>query len=195
MLPHVTTLVDQAKSGSRTAFGQLVELFHEDIFRLVFYRVRTHMDAEDITQETFMKAYKNLSKLKKAERFRPWLYKIGLNQVNDFYREKRILAIFKDYSDIDDIDQSDIKRDDLPDALNTLLKQEFWKHIGLFLDRLSRMEREVFLLRFLDNLHIKEVSQILKRSESSVKTHLYRALKKFRNGSGLINLLKKEINT
>jgi len=54
------------------------------------------------------------------------------------------------------------------------------------------MEREVFLLRFMDHLNIKEISQVLKRSESSVKTHLYRALQKFRKEPELIKLLKEE---
>ena len=76
--------------------------------------------------------------------------------------------------------------------MNNLLKQEFWKHIGVLLEKLSSMEREVFLLRFMDHLNIKEISQVLKRSESTVKTHLYRALQKFRKEPELINLLKEE---
>jgi RNA polymerase sigma-70 factor (ECF subfamily) len=181
---QVTALVNQARAGNRSAFEQLVDLFHGDIFRMVYYRTRSRMDAEDITQEIFLNAFKSLSKLKKVEQFRIWLLRIGLNRISDFYRKKRVRAIFGAYSEDDNIYQSEV--------MNNILKQEFWKHIGLLLEKLSRMEREVFLLRFMDHLNIREISQVLKRSESAVKTHLYRALKKFRKEPELINLLKEE---
>ena len=189
---QVTSLVNQARAGSKSAFEQLVDLFHEDIFRMVYYRTRARMDAEDITQEIFLNAFKSLSKLKKVEQFRIWLIRIGVNRISDFYRKKRVRAIFGAYPDDDNIDQSDITNNNQPEAMNNLLKQEFWKHIGVMLEKLSSMEREVFLLRFMDHLNITEISQVLKRSESTVKTHLYRALKKFRKEPELINLLKEE---
>ena len=187
---QVTVLVNQARAGSKSAFEQLVDLFYEDIFRMVYYRIRARMDAEDITQEIFLNAFKSLSKLKKVEQFRIWLIRIGVNRISDFYRKKRVRAIFGAYSDDDNIDQSDTTNNNHPEAMNNLLKQEFWEHIGLLLEKLSSMEREVFLLRFMDHLNIKEIAQVLKRSESSVKTHLYRALQKFRKEPELINLLK-----
>jgi len=189
---QLTALVNQARAGSKSAFEQLVDLFHEDIFRMVYYRTRARMDAEDITQEIFLNAFKSLSKLKKVEHFRIWLIRIGVNRISDFYRKKRVRAIFGAYSEDDNIDQFDITNNNQPEAMNNLLKQEFWEHIGVLLEKLSRMEREVFLLRFMDHLNIKEISQALKRSESSVKTHLYRALQKFRKEPELINLLKEE---
>ena len=189
---QVAVLVNQARAGSKSAFEQLVDLFHEDIFRMVYYRTRARMDAEDITQEIFLNAFKSLSKLKKVEQFRIWLIRIGVNRISDFYRKKRVRAIFGAYPDDDNIDQPDISNNNQPEAMNNLLKQEFWKHIGVMLEKLSSMEREVFLLRFMDHLNIKEISQVLKRSESTVKTHLYRALQKFRKEPELINLLKEE---
>jgi RNA polymerase sigma-70 factor (ECF subfamily) len=153
---QVTALVNHARAGNKSAFEQLVDLFHEDIFRMVYYRTRARMDAEDITQEIFLNAFKSLSKLKKVERFRIWLFRIGLNRISDYYRKKRVRAIFGVYSDDDNIDQSDTTRNIQPEAMDNLLKQEFWKHIGLLLEKLSRMEREVFLLRFMDQLNIKK---------------------------------------
>jgi len=105
---QVTALVNQARTGSKSAFEQLVDLFHEDIFRMVYYRTRARMDAEDITQEIFLNAFKSLSKLKKVEQFRIWLIRIGVNRISDFYRKKGVRAIFGAYSDDDNIDQFDI---------------------------------------------------------------------------------------
>ncbi|MFH2218542.1 MAG: sigma factor [Pseudomonadota bacterium] len=71
---RVTLLADQARAGNKTAFEQLVVLFHRDIFRMVYYRTRNRPDAEDITQEVFMSAFSNLTSLKDAE-------------LNQFFRE------------------------------------------------------------------------------------------------------------
>jgi len=87
----------------------------------------------------------------------------------------------------------DTQTHDQPEAIDELIKQDFWKQIGLIIDKLPRMEREVFLLRFLDLLSIREISIVLKKSESTVKTHLYRALVKFRKNSSTLQLLKEEM--
>jgi len=68
--PHIPALVEKARAGSRIAFEQLVDLFQEDIFRTVYYRTRSRMDAEDLTQDIFIKAFKNLSGLKAFDRLR-----------------------------------------------------------------------------------------------------------------------------
>jgi RNA polymerase sigma-70 factor (ECF subfamily) len=78
-----------------------------------------------------------------------------------------------------------------PAPIQNLNKQDFWKQVEKFLARLSKMEREVFLLRFLDQLMIAEISRVLKQSESTVKTHLYRALIKFKKASSIIKQLQE----
>jgi len=188
-----TPLVKRAKAGSRSAFAELVDLFQDDIFKMVFYRTRTQMDAEDITQEVFMQAFRKLSGLKKVERFKSWLFSIAINRVRDFNRKKRFRSLFKMPDGSDEIKTAEPQINDNPEPINELMRQDFWKQIGLILDKLPRMEREVFLLRFLDHLSIKEISSALKKSESTVKTHLYRALVKFRKNSSTLLLLKGEM--
>ena len=188
-----TPLVKKAKDGSRSAFTELVDLFKDDIFKMIFYRIRTQMDAEDITQEVFMQAFKKLSGLKKADRFKSWLFSIAINRVRDFSRKKRFRSLFQPSDFGNDIQPLDPKIHNQPEAVDELMKQDFWKQIGLIIDKLSRMEREVFLLRFLDLLSIKEISTVLKKNESTVKTHLYRALVKFRKSASTHQLLKEEI--
>lgn len=189
--PDVTALVEQAKAGSRAAFEQLVALFQRDIFRMTYYRTRSSMDAEDLTQEIFMQAYKGLSRLKAADRFRSWLFKIALNRARDFHRKKKFRALFSTIDDSGRADQTYAETRDSPEALDNLMVKDFWKQVELFLDRLSRMEREVFMFRFMDHLSIKEISQMLHKSESTVKTHLYRAVKKFKSGHSIRQLLQE----
>lgn len=189
---QMTSLVKEARTGSRTAFERLVDLFQEDIFRMVFYRTRSAMDAEDLAQDIFMQAFKNLSGLKAADRFRSWLFSIALNRVRDFNRKKRFRALFGAFDDSGEVTQSYAETKDHPEALDKLMIKDFWKQIGLLLDKLSRMEREVFLLRFMDHLSIKEISRVLGKSESTVKTHLYRALQKFKREYSVLQLLQEE---
>ena len=188
---QVTSLVKEARAGSKTAFEQLVDLFQKDIFRMVFYRTRSSMDAEDLAQDIFMQAFKNLSGLKAVDRFRSWLFSIALNRVRDFNRKKRFRALFGAFDDSDVGAQSYAETNDHPEALGKLMIKDFWKQIGLLLEKLSRMEREVFLLRFMDHLSIKEISQVLGKSESTVKTHLYRALQKFKREYSILQLLQE----
>ena len=188
----VTSLVKEARDGSRAAFENLVDLFQGDIFRMVYYRTLSRMDAEDLTQDIFIQAFKNLSRLKTPDRFRSWLYSIALNRVRDFHRKRRFMSLFGASTVCDEFDQSDAKVHENPGVLDSIMRRDFWKQIKLFLKKLPRMEREVFILRFMDHLGIKEISRVLKKHESTVKTHLYRALEKFRNESSMLQLLEEE---
>ena len=188
---RVTSLVERARDGDRSAFEELVDLFQEAIFRMVYYRTRSRMDAEDLTQEIFIRAFENLSKLRDLERFRTWLFRMAINRVRDFYRKKRVLGFFRTVEDDTDADLADVEIQDDPGALDYIIRQEFWKQVKSFSNMLSRLEREVFFLRFMDHLNIREIAQVMDKSESTVKTHLYRGLKKFKENSTLLQLLEE----
>jgi len=188
---QTTLLVEKASAGNRFAYEQLVNLFQEGIFRMVYYRTHSTMDAEDITQDVFIQAFKHLSRLKGAEKFKSWLYSIAVNKVLDFHRKKRFRNLFGSLSDKESDEQTYPETADNPDAMDKLIKLDFWKQVKLLLDRLPPMEREVFTLRFMDHLSIKEISLVLKKGESTVKTHLYRSLQKFRKAPSMLAILKE----
>jgi RNA polymerase sigma factor (sigma-70 family) len=83
-------------------------------------------------------------------------------------------------------------RSDNRNALEQVVKKEFWHEIGVFTQKLSNLEREVFQLRFMDHLSIAEISQVLNKSESTVKTYLYRTIKKFQGAGHLLRLIRGE---
>lgn len=190
----VAELVEQAKGGSRIALDHLVDLYHEEIFRMVFYRTRSRMDAEDLTQDIFLLMIKHVSSVKDPRRFRSWLYRVAVNRVRDYHRKKRFLAIFGVYDSepAEEVGDRHIEASEEPRVLDQLMQQEFWAQVAKFSGSLSHLEREVFFLRFADQFGIKEISQILGKSESAVKTHLYRALKKFKDNSAFSKLLRGE---
>lgn len=192
----IVQLVTAARKGSREAFNRLVDRFQGDIFRMVYYRTRSRSDAEDLTQEIFLKAFRNLPRLKRDDRFKSWLYSIAVNRIRDYYRKTRLLSLFTGSPQTDDPVENapdpEAGRDS--EALEGLIRRDFWNQIGLLLDRMSRMEREVFVLRFMDQLSITEISQTLNKNQSTVKTHLYRGLQKLRKEPSLKEFLQGEMS-
>ncbi len=186
---QLVSLVNRAREGNRSAFTQLADRFHQDIFRTVFYRIRSRVDAEDITQDIFLKAFQKIASIKDAAKFRGWLFSITLNRIRDFQRKKRFRSLFK--KEDENIESHPIEKSDSdqPQALEQVMRKDFWRQIGLILKKLPTMEREVFLLRFFDHLSIKEIAGVLKKSESTIKTHLYRALAKFKKDPAMRQLL------
>jgi len=190
-------LAQKAVSGSSHAFNQLADLYYNKIFKLVYYRIKYKMDAEDLTQEIFAQAFRNLNSLKEVEKFKSWLFSIAINKVKDFKRKKQFTSLFGILSDrnIKDEQKPDTEPDSRPDAnpLYNVMRQNFWKQFEEVLNRLSYLEKEVFLLRFLDQLGINEISVALDKNESTVKTHLYRALKKLKHDDSVKGLLKESL--
>ncbi|MGA2936478.1 MAG: RNA polymerase sigma factor [Syntrophobacteraceae bacterium] len=189
---EVSVLVGQARGGDGNAFEKLMVLHQDEIFRLVFFRTRSRLDSEDLTQDIFMAAFKYLPQLKDSDRFRPWLYRIALNRVHDFHRKNKFLAFLGITEHREQTDVADVEQHRNAGALDIVIRKEFWSHVKQLSKRFSRMEREVFFLRFVDDLSLREIALTLKRSESAVKTHLYRAIAKFKQDSGLSDFLQGE---
>lgn len=185
-------LVDRARAGDRHAFEELIVLHQKEIFRLAFFRTRSRMDSEDLVQDIFLAAFRYLPQLKDSDKFRPWLYRIAINRVRDFHRKKKFLAFFGLSDSQTEADQADIAPHGRPGALDKVIRDEFWHHVKQLSKRFSPMEKEVFFLRFVDNFNLREIAQILKKSESAVKTHLYRAIKKFKDDAAMGNFLEGE---
>ena len=177
-------LVEQAQNGDRTAFHRLADQFQPRIYRMIFFRTRSQMDAEDLTQEVMLKAYRNIGRLKSSEVFPSWLYRIAINRVKDYYRKKQFRSLFGFTSLDEEGFQETAELAVTPEVESGLAKKDFWRQIGRMLTRLTAMEKEVFLLRFFDQLTINEMSATLHKSESTIKTHLYRALHKLKAMAG-----------
>ena len=101
---------------------------------MVYYRVRPHSEAEDLTQDIFLKAWRNIGRLREAARFRGWLYRIAVNRVRDFHRRQRLRSIFSSDAEFDEarLPEKSV-RDEGPDALSEVIKAEFWQQINLIL--------------------------------------------------------------
>jgi RNA polymerase sigma factor (sigma-70 family) len=176
---QVAMLVEKARSGNRLSFQELVGLFQEDIYRLAYYRTFSQMDAEDLAQDVFEQAYRKLTTLNDPQRFRAWLYSIAVNRCNDFLRKRKYMGMLLKRRSQEE-EHSNTERNMDASYSNRIDKKTFWKQVKTMLAKLSVMEREVFTLRYMDHRNINEIASILNKNESTIKTHLYRALNKVR---------------
>jgi RNA polymerase sigma-70 factor (ECF subfamily) len=177
---NVTTLVEEAQKGNRRAFQELVSLYQEDIYRMMYYRTYSQMDAEDLTQEVFVQAFRKIKSLNNVERFRSWLFSIGINRCRDLQRKRKLLSIFGMGSWHDQDTLADITSNTSNQVQENIQQEKFWEQLKKLLHELSDSEREVFTMRFMDQLKIGEIANVLDKNESTVKTHLYRGLQKMK---------------
>ena len=181
---RLSALAEEAKNGNREAAERLVVLLHKEVFRMIYYRTFSREDAEDLTQEVFIKMFRSIKKLESPEKIRPWLFSIALNRVRDFKRWKSIETLFgRRHGGLDTL------RDDKHPGEN-MERAEVLRSIHRFTEFLPKGEREIFMLRFIDSLGIAEISATLNKNESTVKTQLYRAMKKFKDDPQMGDMVK-----
>jgi RNA polymerase sigma-70 factor (ECF subfamily) len=167
---QIVQWVRHAQAGDRQAFHLLADLFQAEIFRMIYYRTRSKMDAEDLTQDVFLRAFKHIGRLTAPELFRSWLYSIAVNRVRDHHRRQRIKSMFGMVSMDEEGFQETEEMAAAPEATQNLARDKFWNRVREIMTHLPRMEREVFYLRFFDQLSIKEITAAMHKNESTVKT-------------------------
>ncbi len=180
-----------AAAGDRDAIDSLIQRYQQDIFRMVYVRTGSLMDAEDITQDIFIKVVKRIGRLRDPNQFKSWLYRLAINQVIDHHRKRRLLSYFgfEKKNPSESVEASGGR-----DPSSDLLRKEFQIRLSSYLKSLPAAEREVFMLRFIDGLKIREIVMVMQKAESSVKTHLYRSLRKFRESGSFRSFLREYHN-
>lgn len=168
-------IIQQAQEGNKEALRLLFEENKQRIFSLAYQYVKNAEDAEDILQETFIKAYNALHKFdyENSTSFSPWLYRIGINCSIDYLRRHKKGK--EKISDMDDLDKLSSGNSD-SDPENTHRKEEIKEKIDQTLNRLSARQRMIFILRHYQQLSTKEIAEYLKCTEGSVKKQLFRAV-------------------
>lgn len=165
------------QAGDRTEFARLVEAYSPLIYRLGLKMLKNPQDAEDILQETFIKAYHHLGNFNGRSRISTWLYRIATNEALMLLRRKRPHALSVDEPwENETAEQEPLQIKDwccLPEE--ELMSDEARDYLDLAVDNLPASLRVVFLLREIDRLSTRETAEVLDLSEAAVKTRLSRA--------------------
>jgi len=177
MEKQTSSLINQALTGDQKAFSEIVNQYQDKIFNFVIRTVKERELAEDITQETFIKAYKALASFNSEYAFSTWLYKIAANNCIDHFRKKRLKTysldtpitakdgeLYRDYPD----------NDDHTPEYKLIIKEKSIQIIDA-INSLPKKYKEVILLRHTKDKSYEEISEELNIPLGTVKVRIFRA--------------------
>jgi len=178
-------LIREAQRGNRGAFEELVRHYDQSVLRLALHLTGTEHDAQDVYQDAFLKAYKNIGSFRFECSFYTWIYRIVTNLCLDHLRKKNVrkedAPVAKDSSggEYDLLDQ-------VPDGRaganpeRDLMRRQLGARIHGALEKLTPRERMVFELKHYHGLKLRTVGEILHTTEETAKNTLFRATQKLR---------------
>lgn len=168
----IDLLLESAIDGDADAFGRLYDMHVDRVYRHVYYRVGNVADAEDLTQQVFLRAWQAIHRYKKtAIPFLAWLIKISHNLVVDFYRSNKAIT----YLDLDFVPGKPSSNPEYM-AEARFEQQQIRKAIlGLPCD-----QQQVVLMRFIEGFSYSEIAASISKSEGAVRVILHRALVRLR---------------
>jgi RNA polymerase sigma-70 factor (ECF subfamily) len=172
-------LILDAQEGSHDAFRSLVERYMKQAYNIAYGVVNDHDDAEDIAQETFVRVHRSIHSFRGESEFSTWLYRITMNlSLNNVKRRK--------HASLDTMEQVENHMLDVGVRHDQSPQPDLQMHIERVLHELPTLQRATVILRHLNGFSTRQVSGILRCSESTVKTHLHRGLKKMRSRLGFL---------
>jgi RNA polymerase sigma-70 factor (ECF subfamily) len=169
-------LAVEAKRGSEEAFRELVERFHRPVYALIVRIVRQPELAEDVSQETFLKAWKALARFDPGRRFSSWIFKIAHNTALDELRRGGVETVSLDAPFAADDEPPELPADlAAENPLLRTLARESGRLLERAIARLRPAYRGILLLRFAQEMSYDEIAEVLGLPLGTVKIHIFRA--------------------
>lgn len=166
-------------------FDEVVRLYRPRIFRFLMASLADRDLAETLTQDCFLKAFNARHQFRGESSLSTWLTRIAMNLVRDHLRNRRMRFWQKTReSSVDLVDISDWIPDTTVSAEAAVLQRERVKQVWKAVDGLSRHQKMVFLMRFVEEMELQEIAETTGMNTSTVKSHLYRALRIVRERAG-----------
>jgi RNA polymerase sigma-70 factor (ECF subfamily) len=156
-------LVANAQTGSRRCFNELVRRYSHRLFYFLRSKVTTDEDTEDLVQETFLKAYRNINRFDSNYKFSTWLYTSAARLAISFYRKKRLnegISVFNPPS---------------PDPQEEMILEEDSKNLWDIAQTLHANQYQALWLRYMEELSLKEIALVMKKNRVHVRVLLHRA--------------------
>jgi len=180
------TLVAQAREGDTQAFGELVRRYEGRIFRLAQHVTNNREDAEDVLQETFMKAYEHLDQFQGNSKFYTWIVRIAVNQALMKLRRRKTDKSVSMDENIDTGEDTIVREIAAwgEDPEQRFSREELGRILGNAVESLEPPYRSVFVLRDIDELSTEETAEALNLSIPAVKSRLLRARLQLREKLG-----------
>jgi RNA polymerase sigma-70 factor (ECF subfamily) len=175
---EAAAVLARARQGDSEAFRALVEQHSRSVFRLAFRMTGNEQDAEDVVQEAFLRAYKQLGRFESRANFGTWLYRIVANCSVDHMRARQSRHDMSRSESLDAAEQMPAAGTPGPERLTE--SAEIQHRVREALGALSPLERAAFTLRHYEGRTIDEISRTLGLGTSAAKHSVFRAVKKLR---------------
>ena len=169
------SLVARAKQGDIEAFERLYQHFSGKILNYIYRMTGSREEAEDLMQDTFILAHRNLGSLKENEKFQSWLFRIAKNNVYQKYRRKPAQIESIDADSAPELSEAHRLETPMKGPEESALSGELEETIERAISELSEKYREVFVLSAIHKLSYREISEILGRSLAAIKSDIHRA--------------------
>lgn len=183
-------LVARFKKGDQSAFDEMVSRYWGRIYAMVNQILRNTQDAEEVTQDAFIRAHRGLENFRGDSAFSTWLYQIATNLARNRYwywwRRKRdkSISIDQPIGSEGDMTLADVLPAQVETPDDITVTQEFVDHIAIGMEKLSAKHREVLVLRNIKNMTYEEIAQVLEVSLGTVKSRIARARDSLRSKLG-----------
>ena len=162
-------LVKKAKKGDNEAFTELIVNLQTDLYKIAKAKINDEDDINEAVQETIIKAYCSIKKLKDEKYFKTWIIRILINECNNIYKKKR-------QSKTEEYNENTVNQAEL-DTINTKINNlDFY----ILIKNLNEDEKMAVILFYLEEFSTKDIGKILKVSENTIRTRLSRARKKLK---------------
>ncbi|PYQ48572.1 MAG: hypothetical protein DMF59_15610 [Acidobacteria bacterium] len=178
-VPTDAELIARTLGGDGGAFGLLVDRFQRKIYRVAFAIVRNDVEADTITQDTFIQAYTHLAKFQGRSEFETWLTRIAINRSRDSLRRRRFVSLFTANADgepegwVEPVDER-------PDPEREIMARQLRTAIERAERKLSTQQKVIFRLRHYEDRSLEEIAELLGLRSGTVRAHLFRAIHKIR---------------
>lgn len=188
LLEDETQLIQLVQNGDKTAFRELVEKHKRNVYYLAFDLTGNREDAEDVSQEVFIKVYKSIKKFRGDSKLSTWLYKITMNTCYSL-KSKKSYTEMKTKENIEELVDAAAEKN-IPHNADPERAAEsgfIQKSLDAALLKLSKNEKIVFVLRNFNELSFGEIVDMLNMKPSTVRSLNFRALKKLRREMAYFN--------
>jgi len=169
-------LVENVQRGETGAFQELVEKYKHKVYYMALDMTGNHHDAEDLSQEVFIKVFTSIKDFRGDSKLSSWLYRIAMNTCIDKTRRKHLKLV-----ELDEAHEKPVGGETPEQALEARATQE---RIQQALQALPPRQRSIFVMRHYNDLMLKEIAEALGISEGTVKAQLFRAVQKLQKELG-----------
>jgi RNA polymerase sigma-70 factor, ECF subfamily len=180
-IPQDAALVSQVLGGDRDAYGVLVQRHSRSLFALAYRVMGNQDDADEVVQETFLRAYRNLGRFEQRANFGTWIYRIAMNCALDLKEKRKPELGAMQVSEDPEPGEHEVQLSSkAPGQDQLVFGAQVKEKVAEAMKLLSKTERAAFVMRHLEGKSIDEIASVLGQKPNATKNSIFRAVQKMR---------------